>query len=521
MPLAPVSQSPETSVITNSWITPLRRLAVGGALLALVASGTTPPARAAEDPNDPNVVVRRITVPIQGSFSYRDDFGDPRGSGVHEGNDLMVAKGRPLLAVVDATVRRIYVDNGTASQGNMLVLRDSEGWEYWYIHINNDTPGTDDGLSPLEHAFAPGITVGARVTAGQVVAYAGDSGNAESTGAHLHFEIHQPGGTPIDPYPSLRLAQGLRFGNRCAFDTNPPPTPSTGSAPGYWLLGGDGGVFSFGQAAFYGSTGGIKLNRPAVAMAATGDGKGYWFAATDGGIFTFGSASFFGSTGDMTLNQAIVGLAPTRSGKGYWLVAADGGLFAFGDAGFFGSTGAMTLNQPIVGMAATPTGQGYWLVARDGGIFAFGDAGFLGSTGAGPGGAGVSPGITVPSPVIDLAVTPTGKGYWLLAEDGGIHAFGDAAYRGSPAGTGLCDRPAARRIAASATGKGYWVAAADGSVSAFGDAYDHGSPKAAGVTPNAALLDLAPVPAPPPPPTTTTTTTTSSSSTTSTTRHRR
>ena len=513
MPLAPVSQSPETTLLTNSWISPLRRLAVGAAFLALVAGGTTPSARAAVDPNDPNVVVRRITVPIQGGFSYRDDFGDPRGTGVHEGNDLMVAKGRPLLAAVDATVRRIYIDNGTASQGNMLVLRDSEGWEYWYIHINNDTPGTDDGLNPLEHAFAPGIEVGAKVKAGQVVAFAGDSGNAESTGSHLHFEIHQPGGTPVDPYPSLRLAQGLRFGNRCAFDTNPTPTPAAASAPGYWLLGGDGGVFSFGKAGFYGSTGGIKLNKPAVAMAATGDGKGYWFAATDGGVFTFGSASFFGSTGAMTLNQPIVGMSATPSGQGYWLVARDGGIFAFGDAGFFGSTGALTLNQPIVGMATTPTGNGYWLIARDGGIFAFGDAGFLGSAGAGP----------LPSPVIDLAVTPAGQGYWLLAEDGGIYAFGDARYLGSPAGTGFCDRPAARRIAASATGKGYWVAAADGSVSAFGDAYDHGSLKAAGVTPNAALLDLVAVPAPPPPPTTITTTTTGPSepSTTTTTRRRR
>jgi hypothetical protein len=499
-------------LVTNSWIATLRRLTVGGACLALVASGTAPPARAAVDPNDPAVVVRRITMPVQGSVRYQDDFGDPRSNGTtHEGNDLMVSKGRPLLAATDATVRRIFIDNGTATQGNMLVLRDSEGWEYWYIHINNDTPGTDDGLNPLEHAFAPGITVGARLTAGQVVAYAGDSGNAETTGAHLHFEIHQPGGTAIDPYPSLRLAQGLRFGNRCAFDTNPTPSPAAASAPGYWLLGADGGVFSFGDAGFFGSTGAIRLNRPAVAMAAARDGKGYWFAATDGGVFTFGSAGFFGSTGAMALNQSIVGMAPTRSGKGYWLVAADGGIFAFGDAGFFGSTGAIRLAQPIVGMATTPTGQGYWLVARDGGIFAFGDAGFLGSTGAGP----------VPSPVVDLAVTPTGAGYWLLAEDGGVYAFGDAAYRGSPAGTGFCDRPAARLIAASATGKGYWVASADGSVAAFGDAYGYGSPKAAGVTPNGALLDLVPVPVPPPPTTTTTTTTTtrpSPSSTTTTTR---
>ena len=64
------------------------------------------------------------------------------------------------------------------------------------------------------------------------------------------------------------------------------------------------------------------------------------------------------------------------------MVAGDGGIFSFGDATFFGSTGAMRLNQPVVGMASTPSGNGYWLVARDGGIFAFGDATFLGSAGA-------------------------------------------------------------------------------------------------------------------------------------------
>jgi hypothetical protein len=489
-------------LLTNSWIAAFRRLAVGAALLALAAGGTTLPARAAVDPADPTVVIRRIaSLPVQGSFTYRDDFGDPRTGHTHQGNDLMVGKLRPLLAVNDATVRRIFVDNGTATQGNMLVLRDGDGWEYWYLHINNDTPGTDDGLNPPEFAFAAGITAGASVKAGQVVAFAGDSGDAETAGSHLHFEIHPAGAAAVDPYPTLRLAQGLRFGNFCAFDSNPAPAPKTSSAPGYWLLGGDGGVFSYGQAGFYGSTGGIRLNQPAVAMAAAGDGKGYWFAATDGGIFAFGDAGFYGSTGGIRLNQPIVGMATTPTGKGYWLVARDGGIFAFGDAGFYGSTGAIRLAQPIVGMAATPTGKGYWLVARDGGIFAFGDAGFLGSTGA----------TALPAPVVDLAVTPTGKGYWLLAEDGGIHAFGDAVYVGSPAGTGLCDRPAARRLAASATGKGYWVAAADGSVTAFGDAYDHGSPEASGLTLNAALLDLVPVPLPPAP---TTTTTTSSTTTT-------
>jgi hypothetical protein len=69
---------------------------------------------------------------------------------------------------------------------------------------------------------------------------------------------------------------------------------------------------------------------PVVGMAATPDGKGYWLVASDGGIFTFGDAGFYGSEGGATLHEAIVGMAATPDGKGYWLVAADGGIFTFG-----------------------------------------------------------------------------------------------------------------------------------------------------------------------------------------------
>ena len=86
-------------------------------------------------------------------------------------------------------------------------------------------------------------------------------------------------------------------------------------------------------------------------MAATPTGNGYWLVASDGGIFTFGDAHFYGSTGGIHLNQPIVGMQATPRGQGYWLVARDGGIFTFGDAKFFGSTGAIHLNQPIVGMA--------------------------------------------------------------------------------------------------------------------------------------------------------------------------
>ena len=88
-------------------------------------------------------------------------------------------------------------------------------------------------------------------------------------------------------------------------------------------------------------------------MASTPDGHGYWLVASDGGIFSFGDASFFGSTGAIHLNKPIVGMASTPDAQGYWLVASDGGIFSFGDATFDGSTGGIVLNKPIVGVAAS------------------------------------------------------------------------------------------------------------------------------------------------------------------------
>ena len=74
-------------------------------------------------------------------------------------------------------------------------------------------------------------------------------------------------------------------------------------------------------------------------MTATPDGDGYWLVAADGGIFSFGDAAFYGSTGNLSLTKPIVGMSSTIDGNGYWLVASDGGIFAYGDASFYGSTG--------------------------------------------------------------------------------------------------------------------------------------------------------------------------------------
>ncbi len=241
------------------------------------------------------------------------------------------------------------------------------------------------------------------------------------------------------------------------------PPPLVRPATGYWMVGADGGIFAFGDAGFFGSTGAMTLNQPVVGMAATPAGLGYWLVARDGGLFAFGDASFFGSTGGMRLNRPVIALSVTPTGQGYRLVASDGGIFAFGDAGFFGSTGAMTLNSPIVGAAGTPSGQGYWLVAADGGIFAFGDAGFFGSTGA----------MTLNKPIVAMAATPSGQGYWLVAADGGIFAFGDARFFGST-GAMTLNKPVVG-MAPTGAGFGYWLAASDGGVFGFGDARFYGS----------------------------------------------
>jgi uncharacterized protein YkwD len=182
-------------------------------------------------------------------------------------------------------------------------------------------------------------------------------------------------------------------------------------------------------------------------MAATPTGHGYWFVATDGGIFSYGDARFHGSTGGIHLNQPIVAMAATHSGNGYWLIARDGGVFTFGDAKYYGSTGSIHLNQPIVGAAATPSGRGYWFVAADGGIFSFGDAAFKGSTAS----------THLTQRIVSMA--PNGNGYLLLAADGHVYSFGTAKYYGSA--PNACSGAAAVAIATSPHAKGYWIAFAN------------------------------------------------------------
>jgi hypothetical protein len=204
-------------------------------------------------------------------------------------------------------------------------------------------------------------------------------------------------------------------------------TPDNG---GIWQAAADGGVFTCGDAGFYGSAASESLVAPIVAMTATPNGRGYWVAAADGGVFSYGDAAFFGSAATFS-HASIVGIVSTPDGGGYWLAAADGGVFSFGDARFYGAAASFRLAQPVVGMARSADSGGYWLATADGGVFSFGDARFYGSAAS----------FGLNAPITGIAASLNGGGYWLSGADGGVFAFGNASFYGSSSGFGVWPDP--------------------------------------------------------------------------------
>jgi len=164
-------------------------------------TSSKPPAAASAAP---------IVFPVVGPVTYIDDFGQPRAGGPHQGNDIMAP--RKAIAVA-AESGKIKFWTTSASAGCMLYLYGDSGTTYLYIHLNNDLTAHNDnrGSCVAGIAYAPGLRDGARVAAGQLIGYVGDSGDANGIHPHLHFEVHPNDGAAVDGYPYLRKAQPLIF----------------------------------------------------------------------------------------------------------------------------------------------------------------------------------------------------------------------------------------------------------------------------------------------------------------------
>lgn len=225
--------------------------------------------------------VRQITLPVpvetvfggygDGGVYWSDTYGAPRGGGTrtHQGVDMMGPRMIPLLAARDGYISWMRLDT---DRGNNLVITDDDGWSYHYIHINNDTPGTDDKANSVEHAFSARIAEAwengtwrnMRVSAGELVAYMGDSGNAEACNCpHLHFEIVNPDGVNINPTASVDAAFALAQANPQGAEIDPS------------LLGPYGDFAEFGTDLFTTLTGRTATISEILDLRATLEAEGF------------------------------------------------------------------------------------------------------------------------------------------------------------------------------------------------------------------------------------------------------
>ncbi|MEX2103498.1 MAG: M23 family metallopeptidase [Gaiellaceae bacterium] len=169
-------------------------------LLAGVFAGTAP-ARPA--------MPQTITFPVAGPGQFTDDYGDPRWGGWHQGNDIMSRRWQPAVAAVNG---RVDLHMSSSGRTCMLYLRHASGATYVYIHLNNDLTMRNDNTGGCREgvSYPVGLKDGDLVRRGQLIAYVGDSGDADGIQPHLHFEI-RPNGSPINPYQYLRRARRILF----------------------------------------------------------------------------------------------------------------------------------------------------------------------------------------------------------------------------------------------------------------------------------------------------------------------
>lgn len=175
----------------------LRMLTLSAAALVLPV-----PATALGSPRRPSFEIVFPQDPLKTWFD--PTFGAARPNGrIHMGIDLMAPKHSPVYAAADGIISRI-AQSPTA--GRYMVIDHAGGWQSWYLHLNNDDPGLNRGRSSWGLTVTEGLDEGFQVAGGQHVAFVGNSGNAEGTMPHTHFELHL-GSRVVNPYPYLVAGQ--------------------------------------------------------------------------------------------------------------------------------------------------------------------------------------------------------------------------------------------------------------------------------------------------------------------------
>jgi Bacterial Ig-like domain (group 3) len=370
------------------------------------------------------------------------------------------------------------------------------------LNSTTTTVGTPTPASPQLSGTA--VTVSASVTSGvpgtlsgTVQFYSGNtaigSPQTVSAGAASLTTTALPVGTD-----SLTAVYLPNTGNTYATSTSSPvtytvqSTVTTPPAP-------PAGATSSQQASSASPNG--TATATVSGLTASGSGTGALTVATYSGNPVAGTVS--GGTGvyyDVALSSGnefgsvsitITNLGPGGQSIDWWNGSA---WVPFSNQTYDAATNSVTitvnattsptlaqLHGTQIAVSSNPApSRGYWEVASDGGIFAFGGAGFYGSQGGKP----------LNSPIVGIAATPDGLGYWEVASDGGVFSFGDATFYGSEGGQRL-NKPIVG-IAATPSGHGYWLVASDGGVFSFGDATFYGSTGA--ITLNKPIVGITPTP---------------------------
>jgi hypothetical protein len=370
-----------------------------------------------------------INVNSDGTFTYTPDKSNPF-SGIDTFGYTISDNGQTDSATVTVNVNAIVGNDTYSVAENHHLVVPAPG-----------VLGNDAGFDPSSLVFDP-------LSAHHVTIFPDGNG---TDGSFDYMPPHNFSGIDTFHYhfTDLDFPPDHTYTGTVTIHVNAPPPPPKPKPTGYWMVGGAGTVYAFGQVRNYGNA----PTNVATHIEPTPTRLGYWVLDAYGRVWGFGNAHVFGRQPILRNGEFARSISSTPSGNGYWIFTDHGRVFPRGDAVSFGDMSRVALNAPIIGSATTPTGHGYYMVATDGGIFAFGDAHFHGSMG----------GTHLNQPVNGLVPTKDNRGYWLVASDGGIFAFGDANFHGSMGGSRL-NRPI---IGMVRYGNGYLMVSSDGGIFDF------------------------------------------------------